>query len=89
VCLRNDLKYNAARQRRLRIRRRFEASGDAWLFTHCRECGAPIEPSFSRGFCPRKTGKQCRKNFFKKIQVLTVVPVTFADRNLSEAVLRG
>jgi len=89
VCLKSEPKSNALRQRRLRIRRRFEATGEAWLFTHCRECGAPIEPSFSRGFCPRTTGRACRKEFFKKVQVRGWLTITFADRSLSQAVSKA
>lgn len=89
MCLKNDPECNALRQRRFRIRRRFESTGEAWLFTHCRECGAPIEPSFRRGFCPRATGRKCRKKFFEKVQVPTVVRVTLADQSLSEAVLHA
>jgi hypothetical protein len=85
-----DPKCNAERQRRLRIRRRFEATGEAWLYTQCRECGEPIEPSFARGFCPRSTGRVCRKNFFfKRVQVRGWMPVTSADRSLSRAVLHA
>jgi hypothetical protein len=77
---------DAIRQRRSRVRRLFENSGNAFLYVACRECDAPIKPSFQRGFCP---GGHCRKQFFKKIQVPTVIALTFADQSLSEAVLRG
>lgn len=86
VCSKSDLKSNAIRQRRHR-QRIYEASGEAFLFTTCRECGKPIEPSFKRGFCPRSTGRTCRKNFFKKVQVLTVCRLTLLDHRLSTAVL--
>jgi hypothetical protein len=75
---------NAERQHRLRIRRAFEASGKAFLYLECRECGKPIKPSFQRGFCP---GGACREAFFKKVQVLTVVRLTSVDKAVSERVL--
>lgn len=81
----SEPKSNAERQRRYR-QRQYEATGNAWLFTACRECGAPIAPSFKRGFCKGNTGKKCRSKFFKKVQVRGWVPITFADRRLSEAV---
>lgn len=77
-------KSNAERQRQLRIRRRYEASGEAWLFTQCRECGTSIRPSFCRGFCP---GGKCRKLFSRRVQVPRVCRLTLLDQNLSTAVL--
>ena len=87
MCQKNDLNGNAMRQRRRR-QRIYEASGDAWLFTHCRECGASITPSFRRGFCARATGKKCRTLFFKKVQVPTLCRLTLLDQALSTAVLQ-
>ncbi len=88
MCLKTDLKMSqspdAVRQRRSRARRMFENSGDAFLYVACRECDAPIKPSFRRGFCH---GGHCRKQFFKKVQVQSVIALTFADQSLSEAVL--
>ena len=86
VCSKIKLKCNALRQRRRR-QRLYEASGDAFLFIVCRECGRPIEPSFKRGFCPRSTGRTCREKFFKKVQVPTVCRLTLTDQRLSTAVL--
>lgn len=86
MCSKINLKCNASRQRRRR-QRLYEASGDAFLFIVCRECGRPIEPSFKRGFCPRSTGRACRKNFFKTVQVPTVCGLTLLDQTLSAAVL--
>lgn len=74
----------AIRKRRSRIRKLFEASGSAFLYVECRECGKPIKPSFKRGFCP---GGTCREAFFKKVQVPTVVRLTAEDKQLSERVL--
>lgn len=78
-------KSNAERQRQLRIRRRYEATGEAWLYTHCRECGTSIRPSFRRGFCP---GGKCRKLFLRRVQVPRVCRLTLLDQNLSTAVLQ-
>lgn len=80
-------KSNAERQRQFR-QREYEAKGDAWLFTACRECGKPIAPSFKRGFCPGNSGKNCREKFFKKIQVRSWFPITFADRSLSAEITK-
>ena len=88
MCLKNGLKSNALRQRRHR-QRLYEASGDAFLFTECHECGRSITPSFRRGFCSRNTGRSCHKNFFKKVQVSTVCKLTLLDQRLSMAVLHG
>jgi hypothetical protein len=74
---------NAERQHRLRIRRKFEESGEAFLYIECRECGKPIKPSFRRGFCQ---GGSCRKAFFKKVQVLTVVRLDAQGKAISERV---
>ena len=96
VCSKSNLFCNGDEQRReltrLRVarhraRKLLEASGEAILCTECRECGAKIEPSYLRHFCPRSTGRNCRKAFFKKIQVPHFVDVTLADVSLSEAVL--
>jgi hypothetical protein len=88
VCLTNDAKLShspdAIRQRRSRARRMFEKSGKAVLYVVCRECHAPIKPSFLRGFCP---GGKCRKEFFTKVQVTTVVPVTANERRLIDSLL--
>jgi hypothetical protein len=63
----DDPAKKKARQRRYHLRKEYEASGDAFLFTECRECGASIKPSYKRGFCAND-GK-CRDAFFKKVQV--------------------
>jgi len=91
VCSLNHSKRSqtpaAIRQRRSRARRMYEASGDAYLFTNCRQCDAPIKPSFSRGFCP---GGACRKRFFHDdVRVTRVVPITQATARVSESVLEA
>jgi len=77
-------KSNALRQRRYRLRKQHEASGNANLYVACRECDAAINPSYRRGFCP---GGTCRKLFFKNVQVTRVCRITRADAQLSEAIL--
>jgi hypothetical protein len=77
-------KSNALRQRRYRLRKQYEASGNANLYVACRECDAAIKPSYRRGFCP---GGACRKLFYKKVQVTHVCRVTRAAAQLSEAIL--
>jgi hypothetical protein len=62
----------AVKQRRYRLRREFETSGKAPLYTHCRECGAPIKHSYRRGFC---LGGSCKRAFFRKVQVTQVVKI--------------
>ena len=91
MCSFNDSKMSqtpdAIRQRRSRARRLYEASGAACLFTACRQCGAPIKPSFSRGFCP---GGVCRKQFFRDaVRVTRVVPITRTTARMSESVLEA
>jgi hypothetical protein len=91
VCPNNYSKMSqtpeAVRQRRSRARRMYEASGDAYLFTNCRQCDAPIKPSFSRGFCP---GGACRKRFFRDdVRVARVVPITRVMARTSESVLEA
>jgi hypothetical protein len=77
-------KSNALRQRRYRLRKQYEASGNANLYVACQECDAAIKPSYRRGFCP---GGGCRKLFYKKVQVTRVCRITRADALLSEAIL--
>lgn len=73
----------ALRQRRYR-QRCWERSGEAWLFVVCRQCGAPIKPSYKRGFCP---GGKCRTEFFELVQVPNVVRITWEMHNISTRVL--
>jgi hypothetical protein len=103
VSLRINLLCNAALRReqtRLRVarhraRKLLETSGEAKLYTHCRECARPIEPSFLRAFCPRivlaEDGKpeqrQCRKNFFARVQVCRFDPIDFTAHYVSTRVL--
>jgi hypothetical protein len=109
VCLKINLLCNAALRRektRLRVarhrgRKLLKASGEACLYTHCRECARPIEPSYLRGFCPRtvlaEDGKpeqrQCRKNFFARVQVRRVESIDFTahyiSQQISQAVFHG
>lgn len=74
---------NAERQHRLRIRRKFEDSGEAFLYVECRECGKPIKPSFRRGFCK---GGACREAFFKKVQVPTFIRLDAEGKAVAERV---
>jgi hypothetical protein len=77
----------AQKQRRYRLRKQqrvWEASGNAWLFIECRECGKPIKPSFQRGFCP---GGQCNQAFFEKVQVPIVIYLDAQAKQVSERVL--
>jgi hypothetical protein len=74
----------ALKQRRYRLRRDYENSGEALLFTECRHCSAPIKPSYKRGFCP---GGACREQFFRDVQVRRVIPITAAMRSASENLL--
>jgi hypothetical protein len=76
----------AVRQRRYR-QRCWERSGEAYLYTECRYCGAPIKPSYRRGFCPASTGRKCRKEFFKAVQVLGVIAITATMRYVAGRVL--
>jgi len=85
VCPESARKRNAERQRNFRLRRQRKLRPFAVLHKECRECGRSIKPSVVRCFCP---GGVCRAAFFAKIQVLTVFPVTLADRSLSESVLK-
>jgi hypothetical protein len=95
VCLKINLLCNAALRReqtRLRVarhraRKLLKSSGEAWLYTHCRECERPIEPSYLRGFCPRGTGRQCRKNFFARVQVRRVEYLDFTAHYVSTRAL--
>jgi hypothetical protein len=75
----------AVKQRRHRLRKQFEESGNAFLFIECRECSKPIKPSYKRGFCP---GGACRNVFFKKVQVRTVVRLGAVSKRLSEDLLK-
>ena len=77
-------KSNALRQRRYRLRKQHEASGNANLYVACRECDAAINPSYRRGFCP---GGTCRKRYYKRVQVTRVCRVTRSAAQLSEAIL--
>jgi hypothetical protein len=77
-------KSNALRQRRYRLRKQYEESGNANLYVVCRECEAAIKPSYHRGFCP---GGACRKLFYKRVQVTHVCRITRAAAQLSEAIL--
>jgi hypothetical protein len=82
VC--TEEKSNALRQRRYRLRKQYEDSGNANLYVACRECDAAIHPSYRRGFC---RGGTCRKRYYKRVQVSHVCRVTRADAQLSEAIL--
>jgi hypothetical protein len=75
---------NALRQRRYRLRKQYEASGNANLYVACQECEAAIKPSYHRGFCP---GGACRKRYYKRVQVTHVCRITRAAAQLSEAIL--
>jgi hypothetical protein len=77
-------KSNALRQRRYRLRKQYEASGNANLYVACQECEAAINPSYRRGFCP---GGACRKRFYKRVQVTRVCRITRAAAQLSAAIL--
>ena len=77
---------NALKQRQYRLRQQHEARPFRVLHASCRECGRPIKPSYVRQFCP---GGECRAAFLRKIQVPTVVAITFPTQSLSEAVLHG
>jgi hypothetical protein len=77
-------KSNALRQRRYRLRKEYEASGNANLYVVCQECNAAIKPSYRRGFC---AGGTCRKRHYKRVQVTHVCRVTRAAAQLSEAIL--
>jgi hypothetical protein len=77
-------KSNALRQRRYRLRKQYEASGNANLYVVCRECDATIKPSYCRGFCP---GGSCRKRYYTRVQVTCVCRVTRSAAQLSEAIL--
>jgi hypothetical protein len=77
---------SALKQREYRLRQQHKARPFRVFHEACRECGHPIKPSYVRQFCP---GGKCRDAFFKKVQVPTVVAVTFADQSLSEAVLHA
>jgi len=86
VCPAADAKKR--RQRRYRLRQQSSAlGGKAVLHTRCRECGAPIKPSYLRGFCAN--GGTCRKAFFKRTHVLRVIALAPLDAHLSEVVLSG
>jgi hypothetical protein len=77
----------AQKQRRYRLRkqqRAWEATGEAWLFTECRECGKSIKASYRRGFCP---GGSCKKAFFEKVQVPQVLYLDTQTRDISVRVL--
>lgn len=77
-------KSNALRQRRYRLRKQYEASGNANLYVACRECDAAINPSYRRGFCP---GGTCRESYYKRVQVSHMCRVTRSAADLSEAIL--
>jgi hypothetical protein len=74
VCPEDAAKVRRAERNRRHYlkRQQLQASGEAFLFTECRECGKPIEDSYTRGFCP---GGACRKAFFKKVQVRSWVKI--------------
>ena len=77
----------AQKQRRYRLRKQqqaWEATGEAWLYIECRECGKAIKPSYRRGFCP---GGQCREAFFEKTQVPQVIYLDAQAKKISEHVL--
>ena len=74
----------AARQRRHQLRK--QAPGNAVLFVECRECHAPIKPSYDRAFCP---GGECRKAWEDSIrprvtQVKRVIPIQHKESSRSE-----
>jgi len=77
---------SAQKQRDYRLRQQHAERPFRVLHETCRECGHPIKPSYVRQFCP---GGKCRAAFFKKVQVSTVVAITFTSQSLSEAVLHA
>ena len=71
------------RYRLKKQRQAWRASGEAFLYTECMYCAAPIKPSFVRGFCP---GGHCRQEYLQAVPIHRVVPITGFDRRVSARV---
>src|SRR5262249_45014664 len=77
-----DNKWRRARLKKQR--QALEASGEAFLYTHCLFCNKEIKASFRRPYCP---GGFCYEQYRKAKPVRRVVPWAAIDRRISTQVL--